>query len=107
MPIPAATFLTTRPGPTTPPGLYIGPGGERALNAGAPAPTAFNTWPLEVTVTCRPYPGDCHAGASVITVRVASEVALPLLPDVLGSGRPAFALDATHTVPVGQFQEVG
>lgn len=51
MPIPAASFLTTRPGPTTPPGLYIGPGGERALNAGAPAPTAFNNWPLEVTVT--------------------------------------------------------
>ena len=51
MPIPAATFLTTRPGPTTPPGLYVGPGGERAMNAGAPAPAAFNDWPAEVSVT--------------------------------------------------------
>ena len=50
-PVPAASFLTTRPGPTTPPGLYIGPGGERALNAGAPAPAVFTAWPLEVTVT--------------------------------------------------------
>jgi hypothetical protein len=50
-PIPAATFLTTRPGPTTPPGIYLGPGGERALNAGAPAPQAFDAWPAEVSVT--------------------------------------------------------
>jgi hypothetical protein len=51
MPIAAAAFTTTRPSPTTPPGLYLGPGGERALNAGSPAPLAFNDWPLEVTVT--------------------------------------------------------
>lgn len=63
--------------------------------------------PLRVTVTCTPYPQDCHAGTSVITVRVASSVRLPLLPDVLGGGAPTFALDASHTVPVGQFQEVG
>ena len=84
-------------------------GAERARAAArqALADQGMAAAPLEVTVTCRPYPGDCHAGASVITVRVTSEVALPLLPDVLGSGRPAFGLDATHTVPVGQFQEVG
>jgi hypothetical protein len=50
-PIAAANFLKTRPSPTTPPGLYAGPGGERALNAGAPAPQAVETWPLEVQVT--------------------------------------------------------
>jgi hypothetical protein len=44
-PIAAANFLTTRPGPATPPGLYSGPGGERALNAGAPAPHAFDGLP--------------------------------------------------------------
>jgi hypothetical protein len=49
-PIPAADFPTTRPGPTTPPGLYAGPGGERALNVGAPAPTAMLDWPGEVKV---------------------------------------------------------
>lgn len=63
--------------------------------------------PMEVTVTCTPNTADCLSGGSVVTVRVATEVALPLLPDVLGSGRPAFGLDATHTLPVGQFQEVG
>jgi hypothetical protein len=63
--------------------------------------------PLDVRVSCTPYPADCHAGTSVITVVVRSRVDLPLLPDVLGGGAPSFALDATHTVPIGQFQEVG
>ena len=62
--------------------------------------------PLAVTVSCTPYPHDCHQGTSVITVRVASRVDLPLLPEVLGGQAPTFALDATHTVPVGQYQEV-
>lgn len=50
-PVPAASFLTTRPGPTTPPGLYAGPGGERAMNAGAPAPQIVETWPGVTKVT--------------------------------------------------------
>ena len=56
-------------------------------------------------VTCTPFPTDCHSGTSVITVRVATTVELPLLPDVLGGGTPGFALDASHTVPIGQYQE--
>jgi Flp pilus assembly protein TadG len=60
----------------------------------------------DVRVSCRPYPIDCHQGTSVITVSVHSRVALPLMPDVLGSDRPSFALDATQSVPIGQFQEV-
>ena len=62
--------------------------------------------PLQVRVTCTPYPADCHSGTSVITVRISSRVDLPLMPDVLGGGSPSFALDATHTVPIGQYQEV-
>jgi hypothetical protein len=62
--------------------------------------------PVAVTVTCTPYPHDCHQGTSVITVRVATRVDLPLLPEVLGGGAPSFALDARHTVPIGQYQEV-
>lgn len=61
--------------------------------------------PVEVTVTCTPHPHDCHAGTSVITVTVASRVDLPLMPEVLGGDAPSFALDATHTVPIGRFQE--
>jgi Flp pilus assembly protein TadG len=62
--------------------------------------------PVSVTITCSPYPHDCHSGTSVITVRVASRVDLPLLPSFLGGRAPSFALDATHTVPIGQFQEI-
>ncbi len=62
--------------------------------------------PMEVTVTCTPYPHDCHSGTSVITVRIRSRVELPLLPDALGGGQPRFALSATHTVPIGRYQEV-
>jgi hypothetical protein len=62
--------------------------------------------PLTVTVTCTPYPSNCHQGTSVITVVIATQVDLPLLPDALGGGAPSFALDAAHTVPIGQFQEI-
>lgn len=61
--------------------------------------------PLDVRVSCTTPPA-CHSGTSVITVVVGIQVDLPVLPDVLGTGRPRFALDATHTVPIGRFQEV-
>lgn len=63
--------------------------------------------PLRVTVSCSPYPRNCHSGNSVITVRVQSAVTLPLLPDALGGGAPTFRLDDSHTVPIGRYQEIG
>jgi hypothetical protein len=33
-------------------------------------------------------------------------VILPMMPSALGSNRPSFALDATQTVPIGQFREI-
>jgi len=57
-------------------------------------------------VTCEPSPGSCHSGTSVISVHVATQVDVPMLPAVLGGDAPSFALDATHTVPIGQYQEV-
>lgn len=62
--------------------------------------------PLEVTVTCSPYPRDCHSGTSVVTVVVSSRVDVPLLPEVLGGGSPSFALESRHTVPIGQYVEI-
>ncbi len=62
--------------------------------------------PVTVAVSCTPYPRRCHSGTSVITVRVATAVRLPLLPDVLGAGRATFRLDASHTVPIGRYQEI-
>ena len=41
----------------------------------------------------------------MITVQIRSGVDLPLLPSVLGGGAPSFALDASHTVPIGQFRD--
>ena len=51
--------------------------------------------------------GDCHAPGAVITVRVWSGIDLPVLPAVLGGDAPSFRLDSTHTVPVGQFRDLG
>jgi hypothetical protein len=62
--------------------------------------------PLGLVVSCAPA-GDCHAPGTMITVDLRSRVDLPLLPDVLGGGAPSFALDATHSVPVGQFRDTG
>lgn len=62
--------------------------------------------PVVVTVTCTPYPTQCHSGTSVITAHVDTQVILPLMPDLLGDDRPSFALDATHTVPIGRYVEV-
>ncbi|GAA1502813.1 hypothetical protein [Nocardioides humi] len=78
----------------------------RSVARRALADQGLSDAPVEVTVTCSPYPRNCHAGTSVITVRVASSVALPLLPDLFGLGRPTFALDARETVPIGRYQEV-
>ncbi|MBJ7528300.1 MAG: hypothetical protein JHD04_02085 [Nocardioides sp.] len=61
---------------------------------------------VDVAVSCVPSP-DCHSPGSVVTVRVDSGVRLPLLPDALGGGAPSFALDASHTVPIGRYQEAG
>lgn len=58
-----------------------------------------------VTVSCDA-PGDnCHVGTSVITVRVESAVHLPFFPSIFDKAAASFALDATHSVPIGQYVE--
>ena len=61
----------------------------------------------KVTVTCDAPAGNCHVGTSVITVRVDSGVDLPFAPAILGREAASFSLDATHTVPIGQYVESG
>lgn len=61
--------------------------------------------PFVVSVTCTPLPHQCHTGTSIITVTVSSGVDLPAF-GLLGDGAPRFALDASHTVPIGQYQPV-
>ena len=58
-----------------------------------------------VEITCDA-PGDnCHVGTAVITVRVDSGVDLPFFPAIVGKGAASFSLDASHTVPLGQYVE--
>jgi Flp pilus assembly protein TadG len=58
-----------------------------------------------LAISCPPR-RDCHVGGAVVTVWVATRVELPFVPDLLG-GAMGFALDATHRVPIGQYQEAG
>ena len=58
-----------------------------------------------VRISCRAPGESCHVGTSVITVRVDSGVDLPFFPSILGRGAASFSLDASHTVPIGQYVE--
>jgi Flp pilus assembly protein TadG len=60
----------------------------------------------EVEVSCGGLPS-CHVGTAVITVEVISRVEMPLLPEVLASEHRSFAVEARHTVPIGQYVEAG
>lgn len=57
-----------------------------------------------VRFSCVPR-GSCHVGTAVVTVRVESQVSLPFAPKILGREAATFALDASHTVPIGQYVE--
>lgn len=59
----------------------------------------------DVDVSCTSPDGNCHVGTAVITVRIDSDVALPLAPEILGEQAAAFSLTASHTVPIGQYVE--
>lgn len=59
-----------------------------------------------VFITCDAPGGNCHVGTAVITVRVDSGVDLPFFPAIFTElGSPSFSLDASHTVPIGQYVE--
>lgn len=49
--------------------------------------------------------GTCHSAGAVVRVDVRTQVRLPLLPSVLGSGAPTFRVSGEHTVPYGTFRE--
>lgn len=59
----------------------------------------------EVRFDCTTKP-NCHSGTSLITITLDSGVALPYLPDFLAPENRSFDLDASHTVPIGQFVEI-
>lgn len=61
--------------------------------------------PVKVEVTCSEGPTACLAPASSITVTVLSGVELPYLPSFFSSAETDFSLEASHTLPVGQYVE--
>lgn len=83
-------------------------GAARARDAArrALADQGLGDAPMDVQVTCTPFPRNCHSGTSVITVRIDSRVDLPLMPQILSGAQSGFTLDATHVVPIGQYQEI-
>ncbi len=84
----------------------VGDARARSAARQALADQGLTEAPVSVAVDCAPQPGNCHSGTSVITVRIDSRVDLPLMPEILGGQKPSFALDASHTVPIGQYQEI-
>lgn len=63
--------------------------------------------PFDLDIRCEPEPRNCHARGSTVTVRLSTRVLLPMAPQALGGDAPSFALDATHRVPVGRYQDAG
>jgi hypothetical protein len=59
---------------------------------------------FELEISCEPAAA-CLQPGSVVTVLIRTEVALPLLPDVLGGNKPSFRLDSTQQVPYGTYVE--
>lgn len=49
--------------------------------------------------------GGCLQPGSTVTVRLATQVDLPLLPDMLGGNTPSFRLDSVQQVPYGTYLE--
>lgn len=63
--------------------------------------------PMKLDVTCTTGEGRCHEGTSLITVSIFSGIDLPLFPEALKNGQTGFVLDASHTVPIGQYIQGG
>lgn len=55
-----------------------------------------------LAITCT---GECLSPGSAVHVLVRGQVALPLLPPVLGDQAPSVRVEAEHTVPYGTFRE--
>lgn len=58
-----------------------------------------------MVLTCDPDPDACLSPGSVVRVRMAVQVDLPLMPDALGEDTPSIRVAADHLVPYGSFRE--
>jgi Flp pilus assembly protein TadG len=58
-----------------------------------------------MSVTCSPVPDSCLSSGSVVHVRMAYQVNLPLVPDALGTNVPSVRVAADQAVPYGTFRQ--
>lgn len=64
-----------------------------------------STMPLAVEIECSGGPSACLAPSTTVTLTVRSGVRLPFLPAFLSADKSDFDLEASHTVPIGQYVE--
>lgn len=79
---------------------------ERAFEAAklAMADQGVDIVPSDLDITCDPA---CLQPGSIVTVRLQTQVPLPLLPDVIGADRPSIRVSAQHTETYCQFCAAG
>lgn len=81
--------------------------GERVI-ASIAAEYGIDPARLDLAMTCRPAGVPCPAAGATLVVRVRSEVALPLVPPVLGLDRMAvIPVEATAAQRISRFWEGG
>jgi Flp pilus assembly protein TadG len=75
---------------------------ERAFEAAklAMADQGVQIVPSDLDITCDPA---CLQPGSDVTVRLQTQVRLPLLPDIIGDDRPSIRVTAQHTETYCQF----
>ena len=56
-------------------------------------------------LSCDPDPDACLSPGSVVHVRMAYQVDLPLRPDALGGDTPSIRVGAEHSVSYGEYRE--
>ncbi|MBN9606508.1 MAG: 1-hydroxy-2-methyl-2-(E)-butenyl 4-diphosphate synthase [Actinomycetales bacterium] len=91
--------------------VYVQAGDVGAANAAAERAVAvtladygLDAGGAEVSVSCRPDPGDCLRRHGFVTVRVSARVSLPLAPPVLSLQLPvAIPLSSVATEQVSRF----
>ncbi len=60
---------------------------------------------MRLVIRCSPRPANCLSPGSVVAAEVHSSVALPLMPDALGTNAPRISLQAVNQSPYGTFRE--
>jgi Flp pilus assembly protein TadG len=80
---------------------------QRALDAArvAMADQGVEVSADAVTIRCSPAPDQCLTPGALVTVTVAVQQPLPLVPDVLGGSAPTLRVASTHSEPYGLFRE--